>query len=251
MGFKRGFGWVRDYPDFRDQKFAYKAKVDVPLPPAVFNIVPDVRDQGELGACVFFMVNTLMGSVIAANDMPDESWRILSPLYGYYKYREALGDVSYDSGASIRDAFKVVKDYGICREGLWPYNLEMWDVAPCQEAETDARNRQLISYHVLETLDDMLSCLAEGFCFGCGISVYDSFMDVGTSGKVPMPSRNEHWLGGHALTIWGYHKADGMFYGQNSWGQSWGKAGRFTIPFEFLTDKGLASDFWTIRLIEG
>ena len=97
----------------------------------------------------------------------------------------------------------------------------------------------------------MLSCLAEGYCFGCGISVYDSFMDVGAAGIVPMPSKNEQWLGGHAITIWGYHKANKVFFGQNSWGKDWGKDGRFTLPFEYLANVGLASDFWTIRLLEG
>ena len=36
----------------------------------------------------------------------------------------------------------------------------------------------------------------------------------------------------------------------NSWGTGWGMKGFFTIPYNYLTDSDLASDFWTVRLIE-
>ncbi len=39
------------------------------------------------------------------------------------------------------------------------------------------------------------------------------------------------------------------FIVRNSWGSGWGKGGYFTMPYAYLTDRNLASDFWTIRML--
>jgi C1A family cysteine protease len=37
---------------------------------------------------------------------------------------------------------------------------------------------------------------------------------------------------------------------RNSWGADWGQNGYFSMPYEYLTDPHLASDLWTVRLVE-
>jgi C1A family cysteine protease len=34
------------------------------------------------------------------------------------------------------------------------------------------------------------------------------------------------------------------------WGNRWGMKGYFTLPYAYLTDENLASDFWTIRIVQ-
>jgi len=60
----------------------------------------------------------------------------------------------------------------------------------------------------------------------------------------------ESVVGGHAVVIVGYDTATQRFIIRNSWGVSWGQSGYFTIPFEYVLNAGLASDFWSIRLVE-
>ena len=98
----------------------------------------------------------------------------------------------------------------------------------------------------------MKGCLAFGYPFVFGFTVYESFESsaVTKTGKVPMPRTGEAALGGHAVTAVGYNDADQRFIVRNSWGRRWGKKGYCFMPYAYLTDPDLAADFWTIRTVE-
>jgi C1A family cysteine protease len=81
--------------------------------------------------------------------------------------------------------------------------------------------------------------------------VYESFesQEVAASGHAPMPSPNEQQLGGHAVVAVGYDDSQQWFIVRNSWNTTWGMQGYFTLPYAYLIQTGLASDFWTIRIV--
>jgi C1A family cysteine protease len=99
----------------------------------------------------------------------------------------------------------------------------------------------------------MKSCLAAGFPFVFGFTVYESFesTEVEHTGVVPMPAPKEAVVGGHAVVAVGYKETDKRFIARNSWGTSWGQQGYFTIPYDYLTNSKLAGDMWTIRREQG
>ena len=95
----------------------------------------------------------------------------------------------------------------------------------------------------------MRACLADGFPFVFGFSVYDSFesQKVAKTGVVDMPKAGEQMLGGHAVLAVGYDNTAKRFIVRNSWGTEWGKKGYFTMPYDYLADRNLSDDLWTIR----
>jgi C1A family cysteine protease len=65
-----------------------------------------------------------------------------------------------------------------------------------------------------------------------------------------MPQHNEKVVGGHAVVAVGYDDQNQWFIVRNSWGDSWGMKGYFTMPYQYLLETNLSDDFWTIRMVK-
>ncbi len=153
----------------------------------------------------------------------------------------------------IRDGIKCVNRDGAPPEIDWPYEIDKFRDKPPQQAYDDAKLHQVLAYQrIPRALDQMKGCLATGFPFVFGFRVYESFesQEVAHTGEAPMPASTEQALGGHAVLAVGYDDAAQRFLVRNSWGEGWGAAGYFTLPYVYLINRGLASDFWSVRSVE-
>jgi len=176
-----------------------------------------------------------------------------SRLFIYYNERSMEGTVNSDSGAMIRDGIKSIANMGVCPEKMWPYNIGKFTKKPSSTCYKEAMKHQAVSYQrLVQSSSQMKGCLASGYPFVFGITVYESFESpaVAKTGAVPMPGSGEKVLGGHAILGVGYDDSKQRFIVMNSWGTGWGDKGFFTIPYAYLTDSDLAADFWTVRLVE-
>jgi C1A family cysteine protease len=246
------YGWVPDLPDQRDKVYKSPQRMLAALPPAVDLRAgcPEVYDQGNLGSCT---ANAIAGA-LEFDQMKQQQSDIFAPsrLFIYYNERVIENTVDQDSGAMIRDGIKSVSKQGAPHETLWPYDTAKFKTKPSPAAYKDAaKHRALLYQSVPQVLQQLQGCLADGYPFVFGFSVYESFESnaVATSGKVPMPKPKEKQLGGHAVLAVGYDDASQRFIVRNSWGPKWGLAGYFTIPYKYLVDANLADDFWTIKQV--
>jgi C1A family cysteine protease len=246
------YGWVRDLPDQRDHLYAAPARVLQNLPTAVDlrSNCPPVYDQGDLGSCT--------GNALAGADQFDQlrqdssSPFVPSRLFIYYEERKIEGTVDSDSGAQLRDGIKVLASEGAPPEIDWPYDIAQFAVQPPAQAYADGLQHKVTSYQrIAQNLAQLKGSLAAGFPFVFGFTVYESFEsdEVAASGVVNMPGLMEQVVGGHAVMACGYSDAQGRFIVRNSWGEDWGQAGYFTIPYAYLLSKNLSSDFWTLRTV--
>lgn len=246
------FGWIPDLPDARDHLYGAPMAVMATLPPKgdLRPQCPAVYDQGQLGSCT--------ANAIAAAIQFDRMKQHLSPdfvpsrLFIYYNERVIEGTVSTDSGAQIRDGIKSVAKQGACPENDWPYDISKFTVRPPAAEYKEALADRAVSYsRLVQNANLLKGCLASGYPFVFGFSVYESFESqaVAQSGVVPMPSPSEQNIGGHAVLAVGYDDSTQRFIVRNSWGPSWGMAGYFTMPYAYVLDSNLADDLWTIRLV--
>jgi C1A family cysteine protease len=176
-----------------------------------------------------------------------------SRLFIYYNERAIEGTIDQDAGAEIRDGVKACAKLGVALEADWPYYTVQFKKRPALNVFNDALTRQITSYQrVDQKLTAMQNCLAQGFPFVFGFTVYESFTDqrCDQTGILNMPKPNEKMDGGHAVLCVGYNNRTKRFLVRNSWGANWGQKGYFTMPYDYLLNSDLASDFWTIRLSE-
>ncbi|MFZ1081298.1 MAG: C1 family peptidase [Candidatus Kryptoniota bacterium] len=245
---KPGYGWLADLPDHRDLLFDQIRPAIAALPPSIDlrPTCPPVENQGQLGSCT---ANALVGGLEFLELKDSIKLVDLSRLFIYYDERLIEHTVKSDSGAQIRDGIKTLAKQGVCPEKEWPYNIAKFAVKPTAACYKDALQHKISTYHRILTLNDMRTCLASGFPFVFGFTVYESFESpqVAQTGIVNMPQPGEKVLGGHAVLAVGYDDSQQRFIVRNSWGTTWGQKGYFTIPYAYLSDRNLSDDFWTIR----
>jgi C1A family cysteine protease len=255
------YGWVRDLPDHRDYLYAAPPATLQTLPPRVDlrPFCPPVYNQGQIGSCT-------ANAIAAAHEFDQMKQKLDQPspftpsrLFIYYNEREMAGTIDSDSGAQIRDGIKSIAQQGVCQDVTWPYDGDPYPgnpkmgVKPSVTAYAEATSYTALQYQRLpQVLSQMKGCLASGCPFVFGFTVYESFegQQVATTGVVSMPQAGEQVLGGHAVAAVGYDDSKQSFIVRNSWGESWGLQGYCLMPYLYLADASLASDFWTMRLVK-
>src|SRR2546429_3284845 len=247
----RRYGWIPDQPDQRAHLYAAPAQFLLALPAAadLRAKCPPVYDQGSLGSCT---ANAIAGAI--EFDRLKQRLRDFVPsrLFIYYNERLIEGTVPIDSGAMIRDGIKSVASDGVCPEPEWPYDIAKFARRPTAQCYADAKLDRAVSYQsLIQDLNQMKGCLASGYPFVFGFTVYESFESeaVKTSGHAPMPKWNERPVGGHAVMAVGYDESKQWVLVRHSWGAASGTEGYCPMPEPYFIPPGLASDFWTIRLV--
>jgi C1A family cysteine protease len=247
-GLKFGYGWVPDLPDHRDMLYGAVHRMPATLPASVDlrHLCSRVEDQGNLGSCTG---NALAGAVEFLEKKDRLAVVNVSRLFIYYNERVIEHSVNADAGAMVRDGIKTLVKQGVCSEKKWPYVISKFTLKPSRACYKEAADHQVTAYARLQTVDEMRACLADGYPFVFGFTVYEAFdsIAVARTGVVPMPKPKERMIGGHAVLAVGYDHGKRRFLIRNSWGSGWGMKGYFTMPYEYLADRDLSDDFWTIR----
>lgn len=268
------YGLKRQQLDFRDLKVSRPSLADESLPASADIIrpkMPPVYDQGQLGSCTANAIAAAIEYCLIAQQYPYP----FTParLFIYYNERLVEGTVGMDAGAELRDGLKVVNSQGVCPESdingkhqdwWWTYsdNQIKFRLHPSQSCYKDALLHKSVKYEAVDLdANQIKTLLAAGHPVIFGISVYSSFESdsAAKTGIIPMPATSESLLGGHALLAVGYTRAlpDGTTATEdyvifrNSWADTWGDKGYGYIPMSYLTNANLASDFWTIEIMDG
>lgn len=245
---KYTYGWRKQRVDVRDYKaheldflgFSGTLPSSFDLRPGC----PPVYDQGQLGSCT---ANGIAGALEYDLIAQKKPAFIPSRLFIYFLERSMEGTVAYDAGAAIRDGAKAVNQFGFCDERLWPYNIGRFTQQPPQSVYDAAKPEKVTNYAaVTQDITALKKILAGGRPVVFGFIVYQSFErgDVARSGVMPMPGTFDWQVGGHCVAAVGYDDAKQVVICRNSWGPSWGDKGYFYMPYAYITNPNLASDFW-------
>ena len=243
-----------DKPVVHSTTTTIATKTTLPLPP---NLTGDkmftvknygqiqILDQGELGSCVAC-------SFAQCVRLMTNNSQQMSRLLFYFNGRGAAGYViEEDTGLTVRDGCKSLSNYGTCPETNYPYNVSVFDRLPPLSAYTlSTKWGSFVYSFVTQNVTSLKNCLiTTNAPIVFAINVYSSFMTpaVTSSGLVPMPNvKTETNEGGHCVCMVGYNDTKQFFICANSWGTSWGNKGIFYLPYAYVTNVNLASDFCSI-----
>jgi C1A family cysteine protease len=247
----KGYGWK---PGLPSQQFPlYSARVEAAALPPLVDMrphCPAVYDQGQLGSCTGNAWAGMVEFLLLKQGLTDFT---PSRLFIYYNERVLENDTALDNGASLSDGANVVSKEGCPNEKLWPYDITKFaDVPPANATEDGLKHLAFGVQQVHQDLTAMKEVLASGLPIVVGFTVYPSFesAQVGETGIVPMPGHHEQPVGGHAVLVVGYDDSQSRFIVRNSWGDGWGQKGYFLMPYAYLTNHRLSSDFWSANRTE-
>jgi len=211
--------------------------------------MPPVYDQLEIGSCT---AQALCAAYTFEKPEYDGS-----RLFLYYNerlrdYENGDNAVTIDDGSSLTNGIKCLQIYGLCPENEWPYDTKNFALKPADSCYTNALNNKAVEvYNIRHKMVDMKNSLLLNTPFVVGIYIYPSFesLRVVKTGKVSMPGPREQSIGGHAVLVCGYNDKMKCWIVRNSWGKSWGDKGYFYLPYNYLLNPALSSDFWAIKTV--
>jgi len=246
-------GWKPPLPDPRyAPRMRFRSSNPLPSKASTSTspFMPPIYDQSNLGSCT--------GNGTARAYAFARAKQGLSPLWNpsrlfiYYNERVAEGTVSTDAGASVQDGIKSLVRVGVCDENLWPYDISKFKDKPSDNVYAEAgKHAATTALSVMQTPDELRGCIAAGFPFVFGFTVWSSFERIGSDGVMPVPDTwIEHTIGGHCVVACDYDDETQYYKCANSWGTSWGvDGGFFYFPYQIMHDQSFAADFWQIDAV--
>lgn len=215
----------------------------VPVSPPTFTIanLPTILNQGVLGTCVANAFSYCISKQTNTKVIPSRLC-----LYAICRSIDYT-PLDQDDGTTIRSACQAIANYGVCQESVYPYTSSYTALPSLTAFSSSKKFRQFTYLFISQDLTSIKNSLRTyNAPIIFGIMVYSSFLTATSSktGIIPLPNKSKDtFLGGHCLTIVGYNDTTQMFTCGNSWGTSWGIKGYCYIPYNYLTDPSLASDF--------
>jgi C1A family cysteine protease len=171
-----------------------------------------------------------------------------------------------DTGAFLRSTMGAMALFGVPPEEYWPYVIADYEKEPPAFCYAFAQSYQALSYYRLDPpgttktalLNHIKTNIAGGLPSMFGFTVYASYTQGNSTGKIPYPTSNEKIVGGHAVVAVGYDdnmkikntntgatETKGAMLIRNSWGTTWGDNGYGWLPYDYVL-KGLAIDWWSM-----
>ena len=219
------FGALKPKVDKRDYRIA-AAAVEYPDSYLCENL-PPVKNQHNVSSCVAHATSTVLEAFNKT-----ETGRFVSLSTNFIYGMQGVAYNRLEGGMYLRDACKIVKEYGDATEHSVGGNTEQ---PKCTEwlKETlndnvydEARNYRVQSYARCYTANDIKHALIN---YGPVLASIKWYNKCKFDGKIINFDKTSDY-GYHAIMICGWDENGWIC--QNSWGRTWNGDGKFIYPFD-------------------
>lgn len=192
-----------------------------------------IKNQGGQGACSAFSLVSVIEYFLSKilNKKID-----LSEAFVYYNARSIKNETDKDEGSNFSNIIQAIRDNGVCLEELCPYNPDVYNERPTDEAYSEAESRKITeAKNVKINVDDVKSALAQGFPVVISARAFDTYL-TNANGvlRIPTDKELEEEEKNHAMVVCGYTDKEGFFIVRNSWGTAFGDKGYCYLPYEYF-----------------
>jgi len=201
--------------------------------------LPPIRSQRSIGSCASH-------AAIFCYEAQLNRRRFIegSELFHYYYARKMKGSFPADTGMTIRESCKVLKNYGFAFEFLWSYNINKFNEEPGMMSRVFSKLYKTKSYERIYSFDDIKASLLMNIPILCGIFINGNFRDLDRYDFQFIPDSRSG--GGHAVNIIGYDDNREMLRLRNSWGSGFGNYGYFEMSYSDF--KRFSFDWWRLTI---
>lgn len=189
---------------------------------------PAIKDQGPVGSCVAHATSEILEYF---NYQETGSTEQLSTDFIYGMQGVAFGRL--ESGMYLRDACKIVSQYGDCYKATINTNTEQPKCTEkLQKVLTDEIYAEAFNFHTLSYAQCKNDKAIKHALMNYGpvlasVKWYDEYT-MGADGVICFNVNTNNSY--HAIMIYGWNEEGWLC--QNSWGRYWGKHGTFILPYD-------------------
>lgn len=228
-------------PDLLDNRdLIFEANI-TELPSKVDNRIyaGEIEDQLQTGSCV---ANATVSSLELLTERNGDKLDF-SRMFLYYNLREPYSELKEkDSGAYLRDGFKMCNKQGLCEEKYWEFIQSNVNIKPTQEAYDKANQYKVLEYkRIVEknssTINYLKCAVLNGYPIIIALTLDKSFYYLNKNLQTQNytgTNKTEDIIGSHAMSVVGYDDELKGFIVENSWGIYWGEKGFCLIPYDVM-----------------
>lgn len=196
------------------------------LPPTFRLWDSPIKNQLTKSTCV---AHALASAVEILQHYDNGSRELISTSW-FYGYREV--DDYQQEGMYIDEALEMARKVGGVPKTLMPDNLGYAESRSMIQGMKNtclsvAGNHRIKNYATINKQNIMSAMYDNNVPVIIGMTIYDSFINVDSTGILPVPKLTEKTYGGHAVLCIGWTTINNDVYLviKNSWGEYWGDNG--------------------------
>ena len=217
----------------------YGSSAVIPSNVDLSNGEPPVGDQGQQGSCVAWATGYYYKTY---QEGKDHGWDLTTIDHQFspaFIYNQING--GSDSGSTISDAMKLIREKGCDTLYEFPYNDQDYITQPTETQLQEALPYRSINYAEFfsgqgnANIDELKKYLATGDTIVFAIPVYSNFMYAPDDPNYVVGTKKKgRYFGGHAIQCVGYNDSLQAFKIINSWGTDWGYNGFTNVSYDFI-----------------
>lgn len=211
--------------DIRD----YKAKIDKAITKNLGESyelpIVRVKNQGSVGSCCAHVLSSVVEyfNYIQHN--------IKTEMSVGYIYGNRTNTTHKGKGMIVRDALKMLREYGTVTKESFPYNVEVPEAINkfnnCyNELHDEGVVSRISSYYRVKTENEIKSALKLKYPVVIAIEWYSDMKVINGI----LTTKYKRKRGGHCMLLYGWNKKGWKVL--NSWGRIWGVNGTCIIPYD-------------------